>query len=109
MEENGYSESDIFIKPESEELRDILRPKTMETFFFGIYDGLVYFLELENGMLTHSTLTSNNMYLNPNISYHLVIMDPKIWIYSDIHDIIPRAKIKISRNVYVNIYLKVTC
>ena len=101
MEEKAYNKNEIFVDFNNQDV------KTLQTFFFSIYYGLDHFLQLPTGTITQSYLTSKEIHLNSNISYTLIVMDPNIWILSEIHDTIPRYKLKISEKVNIQLYLKV--
>ena len=101
MEEKAYNKNEIFVDFNNQDV------KTLQTFFFSIYYGLDHFLQLPTGTFTQSYLTSKEIHLNSNISYTLIVMDPNIWILSEIHDTIPRYKLKISEKVNIQLYLKV--
>ena len=101
IEERAYPKSEIFVD------LDHSNVKTLVTFFFNFYHGLDQYLELHTGLLTQNYLTSTDIKFNSNISYTLIVMDPKLFIVSEIHDRIPRYKLKISKNVNINLYLKV--
>ena len=100
-EEEAYNTNGIFVDVNNQDV------KTLQTFFFSNYYGLDYFLQLRTGTVTQSYLTSTDIYLNSNISYTLIVMDPNIWIFSEIHDTIPRYKLRISKKVNIHLYLKV--
>ena len=81
--------------------------RTQQTFFISFFYPHVHFIQFHTGMITDHMLTTKWIYLNSSIDYTLLIMDPKIWIFSEIHDIIPRFKAKIPKKVNVKIYIKV--
>ena len=103
LEERAYPKSEIFVD------LDHSIVKTLSTFFFSFYYGLDQYLELNTGIITQNYVTSPSIILNSNQSFTLIVMDPKIWIFSEIHDTIPRTKLKISENVQISLYLKVIC
>ena len=101
LEERAYLKNEIFVDIDHSAF------KTLTTFFFSYYYGLDHFLQLHTGFITQNYLTSTDIKFNSNLSSTLIVMDPKLFIVSEIHDMIPRYKLKISNNVNINLYLKV--
>ena len=74
-----------------------------------MYKGIVQSLEFEKGMIMYDFKHTVDVSLNNNISYEVVIIDPKAQILSPSNSIIPRSKIKLlyGSPKTTEVYLKV--
>ena len=99
MEEISYSEDDIFVD-------DTLRASTI---YAGWTEGLVQSLDLDIGNITNNFHTTMEISLNTNLSYQLLIMDPKIQIFSDIPNIYPVTRLSLPKQYdgALQLYMKV--
>ena len=95
----SYSAYDIFA-------HDFFRASTI---YAGWKEGLVQSLDLDIGNITNNLDTTMEVSLNSNLSYQLLIMDPKIQIFSEIPQTYPITRVSFM-NQYVGaleVYLKV--
>ena len=101
MEDKFYSKNDIFI--------DANISYRIKTFYFSMYKGIVQSLDFEKGIIRYDFKHTVDISLNHNITYEVVIIDPKAQILSPSNSIIPRSKIKLSYGspTTTEIYLKV--
>ena len=102
MEENKfYSKSDVFI--------DANVSYRIESFYISMYKGIVQSLEFEKGIIWYDFQHTVDISLNNNITYEVVIMDPKAQILSSSNSIIPRSKIRLvyGSSTTTEVYLKV--
>ena len=99
LEEMSYSENDIFA-------HDIFRASTI---YAGWKEGLVQSLDLDIGNITNNFYTTMEISLNTNLSYQLLIMDPKIQIFSEIPNIYPITRLSLPKQYdgALQLYLKV--
>ena len=95
----SYSENDIFA-------HDIFRASTI---YAGWKEGLVQSLDLDIGNITNNFYTTMEISLNTNLSYQLLIMDPKIQIFSEIPNIYPLTRLSLPKQYdgALQLYLKV--
>ena len=95
----SYFENDIFA-------HDIFRASTI---YAGWKEGLVQSLDLDIGNITNNFYTTMEISLNTNLSYQLLIMDPKIQIFSEIPNIYPITRLSLPKQYdgALQLYLKV--
>ena len=102
IEEIAYNKEDIFTDFAYEELR-------VNTFFVGWMEGLAQSLDIEKGKITNNFYETMAVSLNNSLSYQIIIMDPKIQIFSEIPQTYPITRVSLM-NHYVGalqVYLKV--
>ena len=99
MEEISYSKDDIFVD-------DTFRASTI---YAGWKEGLVQSLDLDIGNITNNFDTTMEVSLNSNLSYQILIMDPKIQIFSEIPNIYPLTRLSLPKQYdgALQLYLKV--
>ena len=99
LEEMSYSAYDIFA-------HDFFRASTI---YAGWKEGLVQSLDLDIGNITNNLDTTMEVSLNSNLSYQLLIMDPKIQIFSEIPNIYPLTRLSLPKQYdgALQLYLKV--
>ena len=82
----------------------------VNTYFVGWMEGLAQSLDIDDGSVTYNFYSTMGVSLNNSLSYEIIIMDPKIQIFSGIpQSFITRISIM---NEYVGalqVYLKVHC
>ena len=103
IEECAFSQKEIFPF-----LNKSLR---VQTVYANKFQGLIHFLELDNGMISHDYWSSIAIPLNStNISYTIFFMDTKIQMYTDRYDTLPLTKIEIQRGQIkiAQVYLQVS-
>ena len=70
--------------------------------------GLVQLVTINSGVLSTSSAKALNIKMNPNMSYFIVVTDPKLQFISSNPKIIPRTVLKFSRNAgFVNLFMEV--
>ena len=70
--------------------------------------GLVQLVTINPGVLSTSSAKALNIKMNPNMSYFVVVTDPKLQFISSNPKIIPRTVLKFSRNAgFVNLFMEV--
>ena len=102
IEEIAYTKEDIFTDFAFEGLN-------ANTFFVGWMEGLVQSLNVDKGMISHELYSTMAISFNNSLSYQIVIMDPKIQIFSEIPQTYPITRVSLM-NQYVGalqVYLKV--
>ena len=105
IEAIAFTKEDIFTNFAYEELK-------ANTYFVGWFEAFGQFLEIDNGYITNDFYSTMAVSLNNSLSYQILIMDPKIKIFSNIPQAFPITRIALM-NEYVcalQVYLKVhTC
>ena len=74
LQENAYNESEVITNIISTN-KSIIRVKST---YLNRFEGIVQFIEGDIGMITNKMMTSPSVHLNKNLSYQIVIMDPKL-------------------------------
>ena len=70
--------------------------------------GLVQLVTINSGVLSTSSAKTLNIKMNPNMSYFIVVTDPKLQFISNNPKIVPRTVLKFSRNAgFVNLFMEV--
>ena len=100
MEEKAYSKNDIFIGNVSSSTNSIYVRK---------FRGLVQNVEFKKGTIKSDPFNAIGIHLNNNISYDVIIMDPKMQIFSNNPNTIPRSRIQLLHGLSTTteVYLKV--
>ena len=81
----------------------------VNTFFVGWMEGLAQSLDIEKGKISNDFYSTMAVSLNNSLSYQIIIMDPKIQIFSEIPQTYPITRVSFM-NQYVGaleVYLKV--
>ena len=102
IEEIAFTKEDIFTDFEYEGLK-------ANTFFVGWMEGLAQSLDIDDGNITNDFYTTMAVSLNNNLSYQIIVMDPKIQIFSEVPQTYPITRVSLM-NQYVGaleVYLKV--
>ena len=74
-----------------------------------LWNGLVLSIHLEPKMITNYAFTSLSAFLNPNMSYRIRVMDPKLEFLGLNPDTIPRTLVRLGHYAEVAVvYLKVS-
>ena len=81
----------------------------MNTFFVGWMEGLAQSLDIEKGKISNDFYSTMAVSLNNSLSYQIIIMDPKIQIFSEIPQTYPITRVSLTSHYIgaLQIYLKV--
>ena len=79
------------------------------TFFIGWMEGLAQSLDVEDGKISNDFYETMEVSLNNSLSYQIIIMDPKIQIFSEIPQTYPITRVSLTSHYIgaLQIYLKV--
>ena len=102
IEEIAFTKEDIFTDFEYEGLK-------ANTFFVGWMEGLAQSLDIDDGNITNDFYSTMAVSLNNSLSYQIIVMDPKIQIFSEVPQTYPITRVSLM-NQYVGaleVYLKV--
>ena len=80
---------------------------SIRTIFAGWQYGLAQSIDLGNGMITNSHKSTMDLKLNHNLTYQILIMDPKMQIISDQPRTFPITRLSLEHNGVKQVYLKV--
>ena len=72
----------------------------VNTFFVGWMEGLAQSLDIEKGKISNDFYSTMAVSLNNSLSYQIIIMDPKIQIFSEIPQTYPITRVSFM-NQYV--------
>ena len=102
IEEIAYTKEDIFTDFANEELK-------ANTFFVGWMEGLSQSLDVDKGKISNNFYLTMAISLNNSLSYQIVIMDPKIQIFSEIPQTYPITRVSLLNRFVgaLQVYLKV--
>ena len=102
IEEIAYNTQDIFTDFAYEGLK-------ANTFFVGWMEGLAQSLNVEDGKISNDFYKTMAISLNNSLSFQIVIMDPKIQIFSEIPQTYPITRVSLTSHYIgaLQIYLKV--
>ena len=84
IERNTFNETDIFAESQTSSL-------TVTSFYMKDVSGIVQSLDIGVGMITQNYLSTMEILFNNNIdlSYTVVIVDPRLQIFSESPDTLP--------------------
>ena len=108
IEENTFSVNETFtdIKLNQSTRLNIMKIKP---YLGDLWNGLVLSIHLEPKMITNHAFTSLSAFLNPNMSYRIRVMDPKLEFLGLNPDTIPRTLVRLGHYAGVAVvYLKVS-
>ena len=105
IEKNGYFLEDIIISKENHKFHPIYNRQGkivelyaaisnqsigIQTYYLNHQIGMTHILKPESAVITEQFDSSLNLHLNKNMTYYILINDPKISISTANHGIVPR-------------------
>ena len=101
MENESYSVEDIFPFNKTKHFK-------VKPYYAANIKGIVYSVTIDSGVMRTSVTRTLNIKMNPNISYFIVMTDPKLQFISTNPKVIPRTVLKFEKNSgTVTLYLQV--
>ena len=101
MENETYSAEDIFPFNKSRYFK-------VKSYYAGNSNGMVHSVTIDPGIILTSSLRTLSLMMNPNISYMIIMTDPKLQFISSNPKAVPRTVLKLPQNSgTIQLYLQV--
>ena len=107
VEDFTYSEKEIIISIDNKINHS--KPLTIiKPFVSNYWDAIAHSLRLEEGMMSSASGRTVTISFNPNLSYRIRVIDPKLEFISTNPSTIPRSKVKLEQRAGIKVmFLKV--
>ena len=115
MEDNAYFVRDILISKENHKFQPVYKKDKIvglfsaasnqsveiQTYYVANANGLTHIFKPEAGVITQNLSSTFKIHLNMNMTYFLLIGDPKVSIPSAMSDAVPRMLVQVDKGAGV--------